>query len=69
MNLDEDEDEDEYVDRSDEWFRERAQELYGREGLVEIDDNALISRGCDPGAYVEAWVWVPYKENKEQDPD
>jgi len=43
---------------SDEAYIETARELYQREGETEIDDGAVVSRGSDPGAYVQAWVWV-----------
>jgi len=39
-------------------YREAAKKQYQKEGMVEIDDNAKISRGDDDGAYVQAWVWV-----------
>lgn len=39
-------------------FREAARKLKEREGELEIDDNAIISRGSDGGAYVQAWVWI-----------
>ena len=39
-------------------YVEAARRIYQREGTIEIDDNARISRGDDPGAYVQAWVWV-----------
>lgn len=35
-----------------------ARAQYNRDGEVEIDDNAVVSRGDDGGAYVAAWVWV-----------
>jgi hypothetical protein len=35
----------------------RAQEQ-AREGEIEVDDDALVSEGCDDGAYVQAWMWV-----------
>ena len=35
-----------------------ARRLFHRDGEIEIDDNARVSRGSDPGAYVQAWVWV-----------
>lgn len=25
---------------------------------IEVDDNAIVSKGDDNGAYVMAWVWV-----------
>ena len=56
---------DEMVDgegKSDDWYRERAKELYCADGEIEVDSNARISRGEDRGAYVEAWVWVPDDE-------
>jgi hypothetical protein len=39
-----------------------AREKYGRDGEIEIDHNAVVSRGDDPGAYVQAWVWVYDKD-------
>ncbi len=36
----------------------RARELYHRDGEIEIDESAVVSRGGEPGAYVQAWVWV-----------
>jgi hypothetical protein len=39
-----------------------ARERFQREGELEIDDNATVSHGEDPGAYVQAWVWVPDTE-------
>ena len=39
-------------------YREAARRRYGRDGQCEIDENAKVSRGDDPGAYVQAWVWV-----------
>lgn len=35
-----------------------AQQQYGREGEIEVDESAYVSKGDDPGAYVMAWVWV-----------
>lgn len=35
-----------------------AAELHGRDGECEVDANARVSMGDDPGAYVQAWVWV-----------
>lgn len=37
-----------------------------REGELEVDDDAAISKSSDGGAYVQAWLWVP---NKEEDED
>jgi hypothetical protein len=50
--------------KSDKWFRDRAAELYNKDGQIEVDGNARISYGDDDGAYVEAWVWVPLKEEE-----
>ena len=25
---------------------------------VEVDDDALVSKGDEPGAYVASWIWV-----------
>lgn len=45
-------------DISDEQYREAAKAQHECEGTCEIDSNAVVSRGGDPGAYVQAWVWV-----------
>lgn len=38
---------------------EAARAIFEREGEIEIDDNAKISRARgENGAYVQAWVWV-----------
>lgn len=47
---------------TDEQMREAAERIHGRDGECEIDDNAVVSRGDDPGAYVQAWVWVYYAD-------
>jgi hypothetical protein len=47
--------------KSAEWFRSRAKELYHEEGEIEIDGDARVSTGVDQGAYVQAWVWVPFE--------
>ena len=40
-------------------YRDHAGDMnYVREGEVEIDDNAIVSKGDDAGAYVLGWVWV-----------
>lgn len=31
-------------------------------GDIEVDDDAKVSDG-DGGAFVQAWVWVPFDEN------
>jgi len=40
---------------------DRARRLYayGSDDNIEIDDNATISEGDDPGVWVSAWVWLP----------
>ena len=48
--------------RNDQWFRNRAIELYHEEGQIEVDNDASVSAGDDEGAYVAAWVWVPSKK-------
>ena len=35
-----------------------AQALKTEEGVVEINDDAEVSVGCDLGVYVQAWVWI-----------
>lgn len=48
-------------------MRAAADRIHGREGECEIDDGAKISRGSEPGAYVQAWVWVDFMDVKPED--
>lgn len=41
-----------------ELYLEVANETYGREGELEFDEDAAVSLGDDPGAYVMCWRWV-----------
>ena len=36
-----------------------AKDMYHVDGELEVDDNAPVSMGEDPGAYVAVWVWIP----------
>lgn len=47
----------------DEWYRAKAERTLHRDGTLEFDDNAVVSRGADHGAYVQCWAWV------EDDPE
>jgi hypothetical protein len=51
---------------SDARYREAAHRLHHDEGSCEVDENAKISRGDDPGAYVQAWVWVHNTDTKRK---
>jgi len=42
---------------SNEWYRENVSGL--SDGDLECDNGAIVSRGEDPGAYVQTWSWVP----------
>ena len=48
----------------------KAREQYQKDGEIEIDDNAVVSRGDPDGAYVAAWVFVykPEKPTRKQSP-
>lgn len=50
------------ADLNDDALRAMARDTYGSDDC-EIDDNAVVSRG-DDGAFVQAWVWVPYPEQE-----
>jgi hypothetical protein len=39
---------------------ELARKQNAIEGVLEIDDNALLSEGHDNGCYVQAWVWTDF---------
>lgn len=45
----------------------QAREEWTREGQIEVDEGAFVSRGDDPGAYVMAWVWVDDPEQDEEE--
>ena len=57
-----------HEDYTDEDFVNAARFVHHRDGELEIDDDAVVSRGDDDGAYVQAWVWVgvAYLPNKEK---
>lgn len=46
------------TDPIDKAYIEAARRHFENDGVLEIDDNAVVSVGDDPGAYVQAWVWV-----------
>lgn len=48
---------------SDAWYRAEARRNHA--GAVEVYDDAVISRGDEAGAYVQAWVWVPFGEQDD----
>lgn len=39
-------------------YRKAADDIWGKDGEIEVDQDALISESEDGGAYVQAWVWV-----------
>jgi DNA-binding SARP family transcriptional activator len=39
-------------------YRAAAVKHWHKDGEIEIDEGAKVSLGGDPGAYVQAWVWV-----------
>lgn len=55
------------AEQSDDDLRQAARAAYGSDD-IEIDDNAIVSRG-DDGAFVAAWVWVPFAEDEDSDED
>ena len=42
----------------DEAWIDRASDQYADEGVIEIDENAVVSESDDGGAYVMAWVYA-----------
>lgn len=51
------------TEQTDDDLRRAARATYGSDD-IEIDDNAIVSRG-DDGAFVAAWVWVYYDETED----
>jgi len=55
------------AESSDDDIRDRARELHQVDGEIEIDDDAEVSQNVETtseGAYVQAWVWVPFEEGE-----
>lgn len=52
---------------SDDVLRRAATRIHASDGELEVDVDAEVSRGDDPGAYVQAWVWVYYSDVKPED--
>jgi hypothetical protein len=48
-------------------YRAAAQDQANDE--LEIDDDAVVSLGDDPGAWVHAWIWIRNSEAGVPDPD
>ena len=58
----------EFEDRSvsDRRYIETAIDIHHKDGELEIDEiSAIVSTSEDPGAYVQAWVWVYDTDVKE----
>jgi hypothetical protein len=51
---------------SNDQYREAANG-HARDGECEIDDDAIVSRSDDNGAYVQAWIWIPNDDIPEPD--
>lgn len=55
------------AEQSDDDLRQAARAAYGSDD-IEIDDNAIVSRG-DDGAFVAAWVWVRFEDDEDDEDD
>lgn len=53
-------------DVTNEAYIQAARREHQRDGAIEIDDHAAISRGNEHGAYVAAWVWVAHTRTQEE---
>jgi hypothetical protein len=56
------EDEESPLPPCDDAIRQTAKAIWERDGEIEIDHDAAISHGDDPGAYIQAWLWVDYDD-------
>ena len=45
------------VDKKNDPYAVKAEELYAEKGLIEIDDTTIVSKS-EGGCYVAAQVWV-----------
>lgn len=52
---------------SDNQMIRAAKRIHSEDGEVEVDSDAVVSRGDDDGAYVAAWVWVPNSVARQED--
>jgi hypothetical protein len=55
------------VDPSDAAYRAAAQAQADDE--LEVDEDAIVSVGSDPGAFVQAWIWISNEEAGIKDDD
>lgn len=46
----------------DDAVRQAAKDQYHSDGEIEVHTGAPVSRGDEPGAYVQAWVWVYFDD-------
>jgi hypothetical protein len=49
----------------DAWYLAKAKRTLRRDGVLEFDDNAVVSTGADNGAYVQCWAWVEDDDTQE----
>lgn len=47
-------------------YAQAARKNHHKEGDLEVDESAIVSKGDDDGAYVMGWVWVPKAETEEE---
>lgn len=50
-------------------YRAYAQGYLHRDGDLEFDDNAVVSKGEDAGAYVQGWKWVDDLDLQDEEDD
>lgn len=53
----------------EEKYYQFAKDHFTCEGDPEIDDDAMVSKSDDGGAYVQAWLWVENLDESEDDGD
>ncbi len=61
---------------TDDWYRNAAREHFGRPRTdpllpaLEVDPHAEVSKGTYPGAWVAAWIWIPFpREDVTPEPE
>ena len=52
------------VDHDDAYRSAAEGKLWSKfsDGDAEIDEDAIVSEGDDPGAYVMVWMWITHEE-------
>lgn len=56
------------------WYRNEARRLFAlkredaKKPALVIDDDAVVSKGTEDGAWIQVWAWIPKGPERPQLP-